>query len=153
MKNLAILLITAAILSTACKKASEPGEIQFNGYLSQASDSIYVESVKYLIFNYCEVNEVKDTIQLHDPDFFTHSLKIEIDDSMKSSETINSGYISLPGAKKYFIKKFDFTDMNGNVVFYIPYYNINMVANISLPLLFDVPSGHPSSMTLEIMKK
>lgn len=123
MKKNCILLLMLFCLSVSCKKDPGNQNVRFVPLFALGEDSIYYDSIDYTLINYSDLNELKDTSDLNNPNVFSNSIKLDI---LKDE-------INLAIDHTYVIKRFDMISKTGNILYYIPYGK-----NLGLPYSFKV---------------
>ena len=135
MKKLILLLVIYLSLGISCKK-EEIKVTQFSA--STVEGIIDYDSISYAIINYSDVNEIKDKSEYENPDIFSHTVKVE-----------KPFTLTLKAEHTYLLKKFDLFDINGRLMFFIPYRSeLTTIGGMALPFIFKaIDGGYSLSVT------
>jgi len=111
MKKSFVILLLVICFFISCKNDPQNQDIRFVPLLTSAEDSISYDSVDYTVINYSDLDELKNSSDLNNPDIYSHSIKIDV----------LHDYINLVVGHTYVIKKFDMIRKGGNILYYMPY--------------------------------
>jgi hypothetical protein len=111
MKKSFILLLPVICFFFSCKNDPQNQDIRFVPSLSSAEDSISYDSVDYTVVNYSDLDDLKNSSDMNNPDIYSHSIRIDV----------LHDYINLVVGQTYVIKKFDMISKEGNILYYMPY--------------------------------
>jgi hypothetical protein len=130
MKKAILLLISTLCLAISCKKEGTK-VTQFSVQFNERADSVYYDSIAYAIFNYSDINDLKDSSAINNPNVFSQSVKVERPYTL----TLTAGHT-------YVLKKLDLFNKSGILLFYIPYRTqINTNSIMTLPFTFKAIDG------------
>ena len=154
-----IFLIPVICLLLSCSKEKEVSDISFSGIFAKLSDSVYYDSVSYLILNYSPSSELKTQSDYSDSTIYSHSVKYEIDKSeiQKMNHSLGTKPVRFD-AGWYVVKRFDLVDKSGKVIYHIPYaipdrYKTNITNTVmALPIGFG-PSEAPTNINFVVTRK
>jgi hypothetical protein len=137
MKNSIVLFLAIFCFSVACKKDGT----KVTRFIPTFKEGvIQSDSISYAIINYSDVNEIKDTLDLMNPDVFSHTVKVS-----------NPFSLSLTDEHFYVLKKFDLFDKSGSLLYYMPYRTqLNYHEGITLPFSFKAMNR---TLELPVIKK
>lgn len=130
MKKSILLLFAIFCLFLSCKKEGTK-VTQFSVQFNERADSVYYDSISYAIFNYSDVEELKDSSAVNNPDVLSNSVKVERPYTL----TLKAGHT-------YVLKKLELYNKSGFPLFYIPYRTQPGAYNIMvLPFFFKAIDG------------
>jgi hypothetical protein len=137
MKYTTLLFIAIFGLAISCKK-DETRVTKFVPVLN--GGKINFDSISYAIINYSDANEIIDSLDLLNPDVFSHSVKVS-----------NPFSLSLTDGHSYVLKKFDLFDKSDKILYYVIFRTqLNYHGGMTLPFIFKAMNR---TLELSVTKK